>query len=501
MSDLKVGQGFETPGFASAAPTGRAGPGRRPLLGWLRMAEMLLLGVGLIAIGTVLLLRPWVRRTYHVNMLIDLNPNRALLAERIAREARAYNLEIELSSQPYSSLDAIELVDLPNGLDLALVPGGVARRDYANVRQVTALSQEPLQLLTRADLTPAGVTGLKGRRVCLGPPTASVHFLARDVLAFAGLRPTAADCPGDYVGEQSSPQELQSQLDRLRGLTGAERDRAVRELPDAVFLLSTLPSLLARDLVTLAGYRLVALPFADAYCLDRIRPAESGEVRIDRATFSAMEIPAYTYSVEPAVPQQPCRTIATPLLLVAYGPADPEGVSRLVETVFDSPVAGLAGPPPLRGQVPQFPLHAGTERYMRRNDPLLPPDLVSTLVKVLGGLGAFLSGIVAVYGFLRLRQLRRFESYYQEIRRLELLARGRETDPALPADPAARRAYLEERLLDLKSRALQDFASGGLKGEGLMSGIVSLVNDTRASLACLAPTARSASHQPTPPAT
>jgi hypothetical protein len=84
------------------------------------------------------------------------------------------------------------------------------------------------------------------------------------------------------------------------------------------------------------------------------------------------------------------------------------------------------------------------------------------------------------------RQLRRFESYYHEIRRLELVARGKETDPAAPTEPAALRAYLEERLMDLKSRALQDFANGGLKGEGLISGIVSLVNDTRSSLARLA---------------
>ena len=38
----------------------------------------------------------------------------------------------------------------------------------------------------------------------------------------------------------------------------------------------------------------------------------------------------------------------------------------------------------------------------------------------------------------------------------------------------------------MKSRALQDFANGGLTGEGLMSGIVSLVHDMRASLAHVA---------------
>ncbi len=282
---------------------------------------------------------------------------------------------------------------------------------------------------------------------------------------------------------------MRQQLDHLRGLTEAEHQRALRDLPDGIFLLSTLPSILARDLVTVAGYRLVPLPFADAYCLDRIRPTETGEVRIDRASFTAVDIPPYTYSVDPPVPEKPCRTIATPLLLIAYAPTDPKAVSRLLETVFDGPMNGLIRPAPLRGQVPQFPLHTGTERYMRRNEPLLTPELLSGLGKALGGIGAFVSGVVAVYGYLRLRQLRRFESYYQEIRRLELIARGQEADPAAPSDPAARRAYLEDRLLDLKSRALQDFANGGLRGEGLMSGIVSLVNDTRASLARLTPPA------------
>ena len=318
-------------------------PPRTHLVNWLRMTELLVLGLALALIGGVLLVRPWERRTYRLHMLVDLDPNRALLAERIAKESLRHGLHIELSSQPYGSLDAIELVDLPNPIDLALVPGGVARRDYANVRLVTALAPEPLQLLTRAELAPKGVQGLKGQRVCLGPPTSSVYFLARDVLAFAGLHAAVAGHSGDYAVETVSPQELRLQLERMRGLTGSARDQAVRELPDAVFLLSLLPSVLARDLVTLAGYRLVALPFADAYCLDRIGSTETAEARIDRASFSVLEIAPFTYSVEPPVPEKPCRTIATPLLLIAYAPTSPEGVAQLLETVFDGPVAALAG--------------------------------------------------------------------------------------------------------------------------------------------------------------
>ena len=271
-------------------------------------------------------------------------------------------------------------------------------------------------------------------------------------LAFAGLT-------GQYVADESSPQELHERLDHLRGLGGPERERAARDLPDGIFLLSTLPSLLARDLVTVAGYRLVPLPFADAYCLDRIRPTETGEVRIDRASFTAVEIPPYTYSVEPPVPERPCRTIATPLLLVAYAPTKPEAIARLLETVFDGPMTGLVRPAPLRSQVPQFPLHTGAERYMRRNEPLLTPELLSGLGKVLGGLGAFVSGVVAVYGYLRLRQLRRFEAYYQEIRRLELIGAARKPTPP-PPRTRRRGAYLENRLLDLKSRACRTSRTG-----------------------------------------
>jgi hypothetical protein len=213
-----------------------------------------------------------------------------------------------------------------------------------------------------------------------------------------------------------------------------------------------------------------------------------------------VDIPAYTYSVDPPVPPKPCRTIATRLLLLCYEPTDAEAVARLSETVFDGPMAGLVEPVPLKGHTPQFPLHAGTERYMRRAEPVLSPEMTAALGRAAGGLGALVSGVIALYSFLRLRQLRRFESYYKEIRRLELIARGQEQDPNAPADPAARRAYLEDRLLDLKSRALADFANGGLKGEGLMFGIVSLVNDTRASLARLTPNSENhAPHAPMPP--
>jgi hypothetical protein len=106
-------------------------------------------------------------------------------------------------------------------------------------------------------------------------------------------------------------------------------------------------------------------------------------------------------------------------------------------------------------------------------------------VSRIAALGILLLGSLAL---LRLLQLGRFESYYQEIRRIELIARGQEFDQDAPADPRDLAEYLEDRLTDLKCEAVKDFAEGGLKGEGLMAGIVALVNDTRDSLARVAST-------------
>jgi hypothetical protein len=58
-----------------------------------------------------------------------------------------------------------------------------------------------------------------------------------------------------------------------------------------------------------------------------------------------------------------------------------------------------------------------------------------------------------------------------------------EHDPEAPPDPDARRTYLLDQLDDLRSEGIRDFADGGLKGEGLLAGVVALVNDTRSSLA------------------
>jgi hypothetical protein len=193
-------------------------------------------------------------------------------------------------------------------------------------------------------------------------------------------------------------------------------------------------------------------------------------------------IPAYTYGCDPAEPAKECPTLCAPLILVAQEDVAPEAVSLLLEAIYNSSLTNAIRPPPLNEQVNAFPRHPGAELYLHRDDPLLTPESASKFGKLAGGVGYFLWGVIAVYGFLRLRNLRRFETYYDEIGQIEMIAHGLEKDPGAPADVPSLRAYLEGRLTALKCKVLKDFAEGGLRGEGLMAGIIALINDTRESL-------------------
>jgi hypothetical protein len=455
------------------------------------LAALLLVSVALFGFGLRQLVGLGRPASYRLNMLVDTEPNRQVLARRIAAEARRRGLVIELSPRAYPSLESLKLVDAPNPIDLALVPEGVARADqFPNVRQVAALGVAPLHVMVRSELYESAARSLgalRGKRINCGSRSSVMRVLAHDVLRFSGLRPPTASEAGDYRDEAVAPHDLLARLDGIAALPQAERSRALAALPDAALFLSTPPSLLARRLVAVAGYRMVSLPFVEAYTLDRLNlhdPQAAADVEVvDRPWIVATTVPPQLYGSDPPVPPEPCRTVGTWLLLVAYAPSDPEAVARLLEVIYESPLTALIQPPPLRDQVTQFELHRGTELYLRRRQPLLTPELMSQLGRLLGGLGAFVSGILGLYGFLRILQLRRFESYYQEVRRIVQVARGREDDPDAPPDPDARRGYLLDRLDDLKSEAIRDFADGGLRGEGLLAGVIALVNDTRSSLA------------------
>jgi TRAP-type uncharacterized transport system substrate-binding protein len=429
------------------------------------------------------LVRPSRQHIHQVHMTTDTMPRTVVLAEQIRAEGARHHLNVVLTEKEYGTLSALEEVDSPSENTFALVIGGVTTRDYPHVRTVTSLTKEHLHLLVKRELADKGIVGLHGKHIALGPPTTASYHVSRDVLNFVGLLPTIETKSGGFSMDLMTREQGVRELAHIASLEGPARAEAVAQLPDAIMFLAPLPSPLARQLVTGFGYKLVPLPFAEAYGLDRLNTPSAEGVRVDRSMITPGVIPPYTYGSDPPEPAMECPTICVPLILVAQDDADPEAVSFLLEAIYESPLTNAIRPPALKEQVSAFPRHAGTERYLHRDDPLLTPEAAYKFGTLAGGIGAFFSGVIAVYGFLRLRNLRRFESYYREIGNIEMTARGLKHDPAAPTDVASLRSHLEERLATLKCEVLQDFAEGGLRGEGLMTGIIALINDTRESLA------------------
>jgi TRAP-type uncharacterized transport system substrate-binding protein len=440
------------------------------------------------------LLLPSAPRMHRVYMTSDSMRRTVLLAEQLRAEGAHHHLDIVLTAKEFGTLAALDEVDSPSENKLALVIGGVTTRDYPHVRTVTSVAKDHLHLLVKRELADKGISGLRGKRIALGTPTTASYHVACDVLDFVGLLPTIETKSGGYSMDPMTREQGVRELDRITSLKGPARVEALAQLPDAVMFLAPLPSQLARQLVTSFGYRLMTLPFADAYLLDRLNPPSAEGVRVDRTVLTSGIIPAYTYGSDPAEPARECPTLCVPLMLVAQDDTDPQAVSLLLETIYESPLTNALRPPALNEQVSAFPRHAGTERYQHRNDPLLTPEVTSTLVKIGTGIAYLLWGVFALYGFFRLRKLRRFGSYYHEIRQIEMIARGLESGPAAASDLASLQVHLEGRLSDLKCKVLKDFAEGGLRGEGLMASIIALINDTRESVAGMM-SARNGDHQ------
>ena len=474
--------------------------GRVPEQGWvwpMVIGGVVVAGACVTLFTTITLLRPSPPRVHRIEMATSTIPRRNYLAEEIRKEGARHNLEIVLTSKHYGGLEALQEVDSPGTVRFALVPGGVRSADHPTVRQVATLTTEPLHVLVRPELAAAGFAGLRGKRLALGPPAMASHHVALEVLAFIGLKP-ATEQEGGYTLDPVSPEDLHRELQRIGSLAKADRAEPLKAVPDAVLLSAPVPSMLAGELVRTGDYQLIPVPFAEAFCNERLQPPGADGVQVHRSLLTQINLPAFTYRFSPPVPAQPCLTVGVPLLLVADEGADPEAVGRLLETLYESPLKNQIRPQPLDDQVVAFPLHPGTERYLRRSEPLLRPEHASKIGTLLGGVGTLVTGLIAFYGYMQLRKLRRFVAYYRAIDRIDLLARGLEVDPDAPIESEALIFHLETRLTQLKHDILIDFADGGLQGEGLLTGLIALINDTRESLAGMTAARMAARPRPVP---
>jgi TRAP-type uncharacterized transport system substrate-binding protein len=440
----------------------------------LRDGLLAILGVTALGLAAYLALHEPRERPVRLRMTAGQEGGtRHRLAQSLRREAARRAIAIELQAMAGSEV-ALRAVE-SGRVDAALVQGGLDLVDHPGLREVAALHVEPLHLLVKEEIYRAAahnLAGLRGKVVNLGERGSGTHVLAAEVMAFSGLR------AGINYTESA------------HGYADLERETDGSRLPDAVFSVSTLPLPIARHLVTKHHYRLIELPFREAFALgaldqDHSPPAQPGEstMRIDRRHIYDTTIPAFAYEIEPGVPPETIHTLGTRLLLVARKDIEAGTIQRLLDVVFNSPFSHVLQQPLDAGLLqspPELPWHDGTIDYVRRNSPLIAGEVIEEVEKYVSILGVLAGGLFCLTQWLRRRyrwrRERSFQAYILQVAQVERRALVLSRAPTLDL-PAL--LQLQEDLSRIKGEALQRFADGRLDGEELMSGFLVHASDTR----------------------
>jgi hypothetical protein len=255
-------------------------------------------------------------------------------------------------------------------------------------------------------------------------------------------------------------------------------------LPDAIFLLSVVPSQLVTQVVRRAGYRIVGLPFADAMRLNALigdAPARTRDV--DWQYVSRTTIPAFTYATRPPVPPMALPTVGSRLLLVANDHVRVEAVRLVLETVFRSRFARVAEPaldPSVLNLPPRLPLHPGTIAFRGRNQPFLTSDSVDEMNNLLGILGAVVGGALFLYQWRRQQTAARrdelFGSYIVRVAGIERRVASLELAATLDLNQLI---ALQREVLEVKTEALERFAAGDLGNQTTLADLLAPIDGAR----------------------
>ncbi len=410
---------------------------------------------------------------------------RILLARALVAAAAERGLEGRLVELP--GIDAVLSAVEAGTIDVAFIPGAVHVAHTPRVRQVTPLYTEVLHLLVRGELETAvghSIGALRDKRVNLGGLGSGQRDLAAAVMAFGGMG------AGDgRLGDRFTA------LDLDRGAMLQLAQTSSRDaLPDATFVLATLPSIIARKLVRQFGYRVVPLPFSEAFALGTLADAEGPApvgpaAHVQREYVADATIPPFTYEVEPGVPEQTVRTLGTRLVLVAGEHVHGDLVEQLLDVVYASRFAKIAHPPLTRDLLmlpPEFDLHAGTLDYLARDKPLVTGDRVDELSNTVSIAGAVIGGLIFVWQFQRQRRTTRrdetFAAYLLRVATIERRASQLELAATLALEPLLE---LQRQLVTIRGEVLDRFEAGELEGRDVLAGFLTHVNATREYLASL----------------
>lgn len=395
---------------------------------------------------------------------------RELVAEALASQISQHGVHCEMVETGGSQTEVEALI--AGKADFAMISGAFRIGPDVPVRVVTPLQLEALHLLVRqqlADAVTGNLAALEGHIIDVGPPHSATAQLATQVLEFAEVRRADASDPRGY-------RALTTETDALAEAI-ATRETAL--LPDAIFHLATVPSVLARDLIRDHDYNLVPLPFAEALRLSAVI-ATDGKPHVEpddqRRLAADVVLPPFLYQTKPAIPAAPLPTLGARLHLIARESVSPETVEAVLEAVFDSQFARLMHPPLDRTALTGFPraeLHAGALLFLDRNAPAITNEAVGDLSNTISILGAlFGSGAFLVQGYRQRRRAKRDEIIAEHLMRVVGLER-RVVEIELAADIQLDDLIAVQReLLQLKGETLDRFTHGDIDGRATLADLL-----------------------------
>ncbi len=430
---------------------------------------LLVAGLALVVVALLIWFSwPGKPATYHLKLTAGSKGSRRYNeAKVLIEEARKERLIFELS-QTSGSEESLDLVD-EGKIDVALVQGGIRLRGRDNIREVGLLNVEPLHVLVQKDHIEKARENpayLKGKRLNLSEKGSGTYLLAREFLRFTGWL--------DEDGQQQFQEmnwgyaDIDRRLHRIVAATGSERDKLIAELPDAAFVVSSLPAPIVSRMVRIGGYRLLPLEFAEAFLHEPFDELIVKTCPIAKRHMLVSKIPRGIYSVNDEVPPESCQTIAARLLVVANKNVPAEVVERFLHVLYEGPLKHRFPSPTLDKIQPEYELHEGVIEYLAQRQNVMQKFWLSILEQIAAFGSGIAGAIVAAWGYFRYRRLLRFEYYFHEVRRLEAVARGKEDDPDAPTDPHNLELYLQNQLADLRDTAVAELATGKLFGEALV---------------------------------
>ncbi len=441
---------------------------RGRLLGWLALASFVMLALILIRFL-------YLPRSVLVTMSsgnTEGTIHQFLLS--LAHDAAQSELDIEPVITT-GSLESLKRVD-SGQLDFAIVQGGSDMDQYRNVRQVGVLSVGPVHLLIKQEYHTNVLDDLRnliGRTINLGSgKRTGTYWLSQEILEFAGLVHT------DYRPLAMTSEELRGEDERER-------------LPDAIFISTMPPSELVHRLVVRFGYRLVPLPFGDAFRLTALQEigGHSPPDEIRREHIVDSTIPAYTYQTSPPVPPQTIATLGCRVLLLTNRLTDRATVVKLLDLMIASRFAEAMQPSLDAAMVRQHaevPWHPGALDYRGRDDPLITGEKIGVLSNALQILLPAGGALLLLWGWLRNRVLTRRELRFDRFIALVsgVERRALELEQGSTHDRLAIRK-LHRELSTIKDAALERIAIGEASDNTLVMSLFAHIGDDRAFLADL----------------